>query len=263
MISGETGCGKSTQVPQFILDNWLFQASKLDSNKIPHVEIVCTQPRRLSAIGVAERVADERTERVGQTVGYQIRLENKISSTTRLTFCTTGILLRRLTADPLLSTVSHVIVDEVHERSEESDFLLMILKDLLKERPELKVILMSATLNAKLFSEYFGGAPVLDIPGRTFHVEQLFLEDILEVCDYVMECDSQYCRKITKKEEEELMRELEYSDVKSEAAEPARSIKDDKLTLAQMYGRYSGECFFKIFYLFPFLFFLFRKFKAF
>lgn len=240
VISGETGCGKSTQIPQFILDNWLFQASKLkDSNKIPHVEVVCTQPRRLSAIGVAERVADERTERVGQTVGYQIRLENKISSTTRLTFCTTGILLRRLTADPLLSTVSHVIVDEVHERSEESDFLLMILKDLLKQRPELKVILMSATLNAKLFSEYFGGAPVLDIPGRTFHVEQLFLEDILEVCDYVMECDSQFCRKITKKEEEELMRELEYSDVKSEAAEPARSIKDDKLTLAQMYGRYS------------------------
>ncbi|XP_017470860.1 PREDICTED: putative ATP-dependent RNA helicase DHX57 [Rhagoletis zephyria] len=240
VISGETGCGKSTQVPQFILDNWLFQASRLTaSNKMPHVEVVCTQPRRLSAIGVAERVADERTERVGQTVGYQIRLENKISSTTRLTFCTTGILLRRLTADPLLSSVSHVIVDEVHERSEESDFLLMILKDLLKERPDLKVILMSATLNAKLFSEYFGGAPVLDIPGRTFHVEQLFLEDILEVCDYVMECDSHYCRKITKKEEEELMRELEYSDVKAEGAVPAKSIKDDKLTLAQMYGRYS------------------------
>ncbi|XP_054728692.1 putative ATP-dependent RNA helicase DHX57 [Anastrepha obliqua] len=239
VISGETGCGKSTQVPQFILDNWLFRASKLsDCKKMPHVEVVCTQPRRLSAIGVAERVADERTERVGQTVGYQIRLENKISSCTRLTFCTTGILLRRLSADPLLSSVTHVIVDEVHERSEESDFLLMILKDLLKERPDLKVILMSATLNAKLFSEYFGGAPVLDIPGRTFHVEQLFLEDILEVCDYVMECDSQYCRKITKKEEEELMRELEYSDVKSENAVPAKSIKDDKLTLAQMYGRY-------------------------
>ncbi|XP_067636192.1 putative ATP-dependent RNA helicase DHX57 [Eurosta solidaginis] len=240
VISGETGCGKSTQVPQFILDNWLFHASRVkESNKLPHVEVVCTQPRRLSAIGVAERVADERTERVGQTVGYQIRLENKITSSTRLTFCTTGILLRRLTADPLLSSVSHVIVDEVHERSEESDFLLMILKDLLKQRAELKVILMSATLNAKLFSDYFGGAPVLDIPGRTFHVEQLFLEDILEVCDYVMECDSQYCRKITKKEEDELMRELEYSDVKSEAAVPGKSIKDDKLTLAQMYGRYS------------------------
>ncbi|XP_004523655.1 putative ATP-dependent RNA helicase DHX57 [Ceratitis capitata] len=239
VISGETGCGKSTQVPQFILDNWLFQASKLkEANKMPHVEVVCTQPRRLSAIGVAERVADERTERVGQTVGYQIRLENKISSTTRLTFCTTGILLRRLTADPLLSTVSHIIVDEVHERSEESDFLLMILKDLLKQRHDLKVILMSATLNAKLFSDYFGGAPVLEIPGRTFHVEQLFLEDVLEVCDYVMECDSQYCRKITKKEEEELMRELEYSDVKSEVAAPGKNIKDDKLTLAQMYGRY-------------------------
>ncbi|XP_075156845.1 putative ATP-dependent RNA helicase DHX57 [Haematobia irritans] len=240
VISGETGCGKSTQVPQFILDNWFFKASQLDNTqKMPHVEVICTQPRRLSAIGVAERVADERAERVGQTVGYQIRLENKISSSTRLTFCTTGILLRRLASEPLLDSVTHIIVDEVHERSEESDFLLMILKRILPLRTDLKVILMSATLNAKLFSDYFNGVPVLDIPGRTFPVEQLFLEDIIERCDFVMECDSQYSRKVSKKEEEELMRELEYADIKAENAAPPTKIKDEKLNLAAMYSRYA------------------------
>lgn len=116
VISGETGCGKSTQVPQFILDDWM---NNFDEYNGRHVEVICTQPRRISAIGVAERVADERAEKVGNTVGYQIRLESKMSSSTRLTFCTTGILLRRLEIDPMLSSVSHVIVDEVHERSEE------------------------------------------------------------------------------------------------------------------------------------------------
>lgn len=115
VVSGETGCGKSTQVPQFILDNWLANYG----NDKQHVEIVCTQPRRISALGVAERVADERVEKIGNTVGYQIRLESKISSSTRLTFCTTGILLRRLESEPTLPKVTHVIVDEVHERSVE------------------------------------------------------------------------------------------------------------------------------------------------
>lgn len=114
VISGETGCGKSTQIPQFILDDWIQNFNG------QHVEIICTQPRRISAIGVAERVAEERIENVGNTIGYQIRLESKISSNTRLTFCTTGILLCRLEIDSTLSNVSHVIVDEVHERSEES-----------------------------------------------------------------------------------------------------------------------------------------------
>lgn len=242
VISGETGCGKSTQVPQFILDNWFFKSSQLEkSQKMEHVEVVCTQPRRLSAIGVAERVADERAERIGQTVGYQIRLENKISSATRLTFCTTGILLRRLASEPLLECVTHIIVDEVHERSEESDFLLMILKRILPLRPDLKVILMSATLNAKLFSDYFGNVPVLDIPGRTFPVEQLFLEDILERCDFVMECDSQYSRKVNKKEEEQLIREMEYADIKAENVAPPTKIKDEKLNLSAIYARYNGE----------------------
>ncbi|XP_055641753.1 putative ATP-dependent RNA helicase DHX57 [Toxorhynchites rutilus septentrionalis] len=238
VISGETGCGKSTQVPQFILDNWLFQSSKCEG-KVPHVEIICTQPRRLSAIGVAERVAEERVERIGNTIGYQIRLENKISPSTRLTFCTTGILLRRLQSEPTLANVTHIIVDEVHERSEESDFLLLILKQLLEKRPDLKVILMSATLNSNLFSSYFGDVPVLDIPGRTFPVEQLFLEDILEKSGFVLEPDSHFCRKLRKGEEEQLMQELEYADVRAANAAPAKTIKDENLKMADMFARYS------------------------
>lgn len=96
---------------------------------------------------------------------FQIRLESKISSKTRLLFCTTGILLRRLEYDPQLKSVTHILVDEVHERSEESDFLLLILRDLVKVRKDLRVILMSATLNADLFSDYFDKVPVLEIPG--------------------------------------------------------------------------------------------------
>ncbi|XP_050298612.1 putative ATP-dependent RNA helicase DHX57 [Anthonomus grandis grandis] len=231
VISGETGCGKSTQVPQFILDEWISAAD------YRHLEIVCTQPRRISAIGVAERVAEERIERIGASVGYQIRLESKISASTRLTFCTTGILLRRLEGEPSLPNVTHIIVDEVHERSEESDFLLLILKELLPLRPDLKVILMSATLNANLFSQYFGEIPVISIPGRTFPVEQYFLEDILEETGYVLEDGSEYCRKIKNDQEyvEAMMAEYDLSVDK-----PRDNIKDENLSVRQMMARYEG-----------------------
>lgn len=245
VISGETGCGKSTQTPQFILDEYFgkLQQNPAKDNKnasAEPIQIICTQPRRLSAIGVAERVAAERCEKIGNVVGYQIRLENKISKATRLTFCTTGILLRRLQSDSNLSNISHIIIDEVHERSEESDFLLAILKDLLKKRKNLRVILMSATLNATLFSEYFRGAPVLDIPGRTFPVEQIFLEDILARTGYVIEPDSQYCRRLNKNDEKDLLDELEYSDVLASNAAPPKKIRDENLSMADMYSRYRG-----------------------
>lgn len=89
-----------------------------------------------------------------------------MSQATRLVFCTTGILLRRLEGDSELKGVSHIIVDEVHERSEESDFLLLIIKDMLEKRKDLKIVLMSATLNADLFSNYFGSVPIIEIPGN-------------------------------------------------------------------------------------------------
>ncbi|KAH1019590.1 hypothetical protein HUJ04_009384, partial [Dendroctonus ponderosae] len=229
VISGETGCGKSTQVPQFILDDWISNYNQ------KHLEIVCTQPRRISAIGVAERVANERLENAGSTVGYQIRLESKVSSRTRLTFCTTGILLRRLESEPTLPNVTHIIVDEVHERSDESDFLLLILKDLLPLRSDLKVILMSATLNAVLFSEYFGDIPVINIPGRTFPVEQYYLEDILEATGYILEDGSEYCRKMKNDSEyiDAVMAGNELTVIK-----PRDNIRDENLTVQQMMARY-------------------------
>jgi hypothetical protein len=174
VVSGQTGCGKSTQIPQFVLDHFI-QASKGSE-----CNIICTQPRRISAIGLAERVAEERAEKVGDTVGYRIRMEVKGGQNTRLFYVTTGILLRQLSSDVALKGVSHVIIDEVHERSLDIDFILIVLRHTLRRRPDLKVVLMSATLDADLFADYFGGAPVVSIPGRTFPVTQFFLEDVLE-----------------------------------------------------------------------------------
>ena len=190
VVSGMTGCGKSTQIPQFILDEWLEKG-----NHDSLCNIIVTQPRRLSAIGVAERVASERNEKIGNVVGYQIRLESKTSNLTRLLFCTTGILLRRLEGDSNVSDVTHIIVDEVHERSEESDFLLMILRDLLPKRPDLRIILMSATLNSNLFAGYFGQkSPIIEIPGRTFPVQQIFLGEVIDRIRYTLEDGSPYAR---------------------------------------------------------------------
>eukprot|EP01047_Picozoa_sp_COSAG01_P005555 COSAG01_NODE_191_length_22545_cov_259.478838_16_plen_158_part_00 len=135
---------------------------------------------------MAERVASERGEAVGRSVGYQIRLERKACASTRLLFCTTGILLRRLQGDSRLDGVSHVIVDEIHERSLDSDFLLIILRDLLRARPDIKVVLMSATLNAALFSEYFGACPCMEIPGFTHPVTEHYLEDCLDLTGCTM-----------------------------------------------------------------------------
>lgn len=115
ILKGETGCGKSTQVPQFIFDEWI---ESFQSN-MKHCEIICTQPRRISALGIANRVAYERLEKVGQTVGYQIRFDHRISENTRLTFCTMGVLLKRIQREPNLDSVTHIVVDEVHERSAE------------------------------------------------------------------------------------------------------------------------------------------------
>ncbi|KAK3236954.1 hypothetical protein CYMTET_52935, partial [Cymbomonas tetramitiformis] len=189
VVCGETGCGKTTQVPQFILDDAVRRGEG------GAVSLVCTQPRRISATSVAQRVAQERAETLGQTVGYQIRLESVRSASTRLLFCTTGVLLRRLADDDGLLGVSHVVVDEVHERSLDSDFLLVLLREVLPKRPNLKVVLMSATLDAASFSNYFRGCAVLTIPGFTFPVREYFLEDIIQITGYKPEPNSENVRK--------------------------------------------------------------------
>ena len=162
--------------------------------------IIVTQPRRISALGVAERVAAERGEMPGGTVGYSIRLESKSSAATALLFCTTGILMRRLEEDPELDGVTHLFVDEVHERSMESDFLLMVLRDLLGRKPSLKLVLMSATMNVNLFSRYFTlrgnpSVPTLKVAGRTFPVTPLYLEDALELTQHKIRPGADWMRK--------------------------------------------------------------------
>eukprot|EP00252_Welwitschia_mirabilis_P022645 TRINITY_DN6191_c0_g1_i1.p1 TRINITY_DN6191_c0_g1~~TRINITY_DN6191_c0_g1_i1.p1 ORF type:complete len:1460 (-),score=349.95 TRINITY_DN6191_c0_g1_i1:511-4890(-) len=193
VVSGETGSGKTTQVPQYILDEMI------ESGRGGFCNVICTQPRRIAAISVAERVAEERCEPSpgarGSLVGYQVRLVNSWNSETRLMFCTTGILLRKLIGDPYLKDVSHVIVDEVHERTVLGDFLLIILKDLLERRsscnlPKIKLILMSATVDASLFSHYYGNCPVINVKGRTHPVSLCFLEDIYESLGYFLPSDS-------------------------------------------------------------------------
>ncbi|KOM46005.1 hypothetical protein LR48_Vigan06g131100 [Vigna angularis] len=185
IISGETGCGKTTQVPQFILE------SEIELVRGAVCNIICTQPRRIAAISVSERVAFERGEKLGETVGYKVRLEGMQGRDTHLLFCTTGILLRRLLDDKKLKGITHIIVDEIHERGINEDFLLVVLKDLLAFRPELKLILMSATLDAELFSSYFNNASTMKIPGFTYPVRTQFLEDILEISGYRLTPDNQ------------------------------------------------------------------------
>ncbi|KAL8265856.1 hypothetical protein R6Q59_003200 [Mikania micrantha] len=178
IISGETGCGKTTQLPQYILE------SEIESGRGAFCNILCTQPRRISAMAVADRVSSERGEPLGESVGYKVRLEGMKGKNTQLLFCTSGILLRRLLSDNNLDGVTHVFVDEIHERGMNEDFLLIVLKDLLPRRRDLRLILMSATLNAELFSNYFEGAPMIHIPGFTHPVRAHFLEDILEITGY-------------------------------------------------------------------------------
>uniref|UniRef100_A0A8C0MF79 ATP-dependent RNA helicase DHX29 n=3 Tax=Canis lupus TaxID=9612 RepID=A0A8C0MF79_CANLF len=134
--------------------------------------------------------------------GYQIRMESRASESTRLLYCTTGVLLRKLQEDGLLTNVSHVIVDEVHERSVQSDFLLIILKEILQKRSDLHLILMSATVDSEKFSTYFTHCPILRISGRSYPVEVFHLEDIVEETGFVLEKDSEYCQKFLEEEEE-------------------------------------------------------------
>eukprot|EP00873_Tetraselmis_striata_P009250 jgi/Tetstr1/429514/TSEL_019419.t1 len=195
IIEGETGSGKTTQVAQYLLEEAAATGSP--------VSVICTQPRRISAIGVAERVAAERGEGVGGTVGYSIRGESRAGPGTALLFCTTGVLLRRLEEDPALEGVTHVLVDEVHERSLESDFLLLTLRRLLETQrraglegrgPRLHLALMSATMDSSVLSAYFGDCPRVSFPGRAFPVTPLYLEHALRLTRHHVDRSADWCR---------------------------------------------------------------------
>ncbi|CAE6476966.1 unnamed protein product [Rhizoctonia solani] len=197
VLSGETGCGKSTQLPAYIMEDQL-------SRGLP-CRIYCTEPRRISAISLAQRVSRELGEPpnvVGtpsSLIGYSVRLESNITRNTRLAFVTNGIALRMLESDGKGGTafdeVTHVIIDEVHERSIESDFLLIVLRSMMSQRPDLKIVLMSATVDAEKISAYFGGpnvCPVFIVPGRTFPVKVQYLEDAVEFTKWTIDDYSPY-----------------------------------------------------------------------
>lgn len=160
---GETGSGKTTQIPQYVLYDDLPQREGL--------MVACTQPRRVAATSVAQRVADELDVTLGQEVGYTIRFEDVTSSNTVLKYMTDGMLLREAMNDHTLSRYSCIILDEAHERTLATDILMGLMKKIAQNRPDLKIVVMSATLDAQKFQEYFFNAPLLAVPGRTHPVE--------------------------------------------------------------------------------------------
>ncbi|WFD31604.1 RNA helicase [Malassezia sp. CBS 17886] len=191
-----TGSGKTTQIPQILLDDYILRGQGSRCN------IICTQPRRIAAISVAQRVARERGEPIGQTIGYQVRFDHRLPRPHgSITFCTTGVFLRRLqsalnedrdgaTGHSFLDDLTHIVVDEVHERDVETDLLLVVVKRLLAERAErgknvIRLVLMSATIDPTLFQAYFTelspharATPVVDIPGRSFPVDKHYLDEV-------------------------------------------------------------------------------------
>ncbi|XP_055333449.1 probable ATP-dependent RNA helicase DHX34 [Paramacrobiotus metropolitanus] len=161
VVSGDTGCGKSTQVPQYLL-------------KAGFDKICCTQPRRIACISLSKRVAFETLNEYGSQVAYQIRFEKTKTAHTRIVFMTEGLLLRQIGTDPLLSQYDVLVLDEVHERHLHSDFLLGVVRCLMEQRQNLKIILMSATINIELFATYFNDAPVIQVPGRLFPIQVVY-----------------------------------------------------------------------------------------
>lgn len=160
---GETGSGKTTQIPQFVLFDDLPQTQRK--------MVACTQPRRVAAMSVAQRVAAEMDVKLGEEVGYSIRFEDMTSPKTILKYMTDGMLLREAMNDHNLQRYSTIILDEAHERTMATDILMGLLKEVVVRRPDLKIIIMSATLDAQKFQRYFNDAPLLAVPGRTHPVE--------------------------------------------------------------------------------------------
>ncbi len=165
IISGETGSGKTTQIPKFCLA----------AGRGVDGMIGCTQPRRIAAITVAARIAEEMAQKPGQSVGYKIRFQDKTREDTYIKIMTDGILLAETQGDPYLNSYDTIIVDEAHERSLNIDFVLGILKTLLRKRSDLKLIITSATIDTLKFSSVFDDAPVIEVSGRTFPVDTRYL----------------------------------------------------------------------------------------
>lgn len=168
ILVGETGSGKTTQIAQFIAE-----AGYCDGGK----RVVCTQPRRVAAMSVARRVSEEMDVNLGEEVGYSIRFEDCCGPKTKVKFATDGMLLREAMTDPTLNQYSVVILDEAHERTLATDILFGLLKEIMVKRPDLKIVVMSATLEAEKFQDYFLDAPLIKVPGRLHPVEIFYTQE--------------------------------------------------------------------------------------
>uniref|UniRef100_A0A1B0GNJ7 RNA helicase n=1 Tax=Phlebotomus papatasi TaxID=29031 RepID=A0A1B0GNJ7_PHLPP len=162
VLVGETGSGKTTQIPQWCVE----YAQSLGKKGVS-----CTQPRRVAAMSVAQRVSEEMDVVLGQEVGYSIRFEDCSSPRTILKYMTDGMLLREGMSDPMLETYQVILLDEAHERTLATDILMGVLKEVIRQRSDLKLVVMSATLDAGKFQQYFDNAPLMNVPGRTHPVE--------------------------------------------------------------------------------------------
>lgn len=177
ILIGETGSGKTTQIPQYLYEAGyakplnVTDGNKSGSSASLYRKIGCTQPRRVAAMSVARRVAEEMNCRVGDKVGYSIRFEDCTSPQTIIKYMTDGMLLREFMSEPDLASYSCLIIDEAHERTLHTDILFGLVKDIAKFRPDLKVIISSATLDAEKFSSFFDDAPIFYVPGRRFPVD--------------------------------------------------------------------------------------------
>ncbi|XP_060800257.1 pre-mRNA-splicing factor ATP-dependent RNA helicase DHX16 [Neoarius graeffei] len=177
VIEGETGSGKTTQIPQYLMEDGYTKGG---------MKVGCTQPRRVAAMSVAARVAQEMAVKLGNEVGYSIRFEDCTSERTVLKYMTDGMLLREFLTEPDLASYSVIIIDEAHERTLHTDILFGLIKDIARFRPDLKVLVASATLDTERFSCFFDDAPVFRIPGRRFPVDIYYTKapeaDYLEAC---------------------------------------------------------------------------------
>ena len=182
VITGETGSGKTTQIPKMCLEAGRGQKGLIG----------CTQPRRIAATTVARRIAEEMGEEVGLSVGYKIRFDDTTPRDACLKVMTDGILLMEAQRDPWLRAYDTIIVDEAHERSLNIDFILGILKTLLAKRRDLRVVITSATIDTEKFSQAFGGAPIIEVSGRLFPVEVRYrpLDPKLEEKDGITHVDA-------------------------------------------------------------------------
>ena len=168
ILVGETGSGKTTQIAQFIAEAGYCRDGR---------QVACTQPRRVAAMSVARRVAEEMDVSLGEEVGYSIRFEECTGPRTIVKFATDGMLLREAMTDPLLARYSVIILDEAHERTLATDILFGLLKEVLRKRADLKLVVMSATLEAEKFQSYFLDAPLIKVPGRLFPVEIFYTQE--------------------------------------------------------------------------------------